>query len=691
MDTALHHMADGFLLVDGDWRIVYANPAADRLFGTDGSRTGTVVGRPLREAVEGFRQQAELESRCHEAAESREPGGIDVQRSSDGHWYRIRIAPVPDGMSVYVSDIDEARIQEVRASRSRHEAVRRAERIKNLTVSLSGALTVQDVVNAVARRVLPPFGADGLTIGVLEESRANRVRVVGVIGYPDTFTAMVEAEPVPAVSPVADVLKGGAPLFVETVEEHIARYPHMAPRVHASGKKSWAFLPLIASGRSIGACSISFSEDRRLDDAERTLLLALSGLIAQALERARLHDADRDRATELQRGLLPRDLPALPTLTAAARYLPAGEAMDVGGDWYDVLPLSSGRVALVIGDVMGHGLTEAATMGRLRTAVRTLADLELAPDDLLVHLNDLVADLGEDLYATCLYVVYDPTDASCVLASAGHPPPVLVDPSGTARFVELEPNSPLGVAEPPFETKRVHVPDGSLLVLYTDGLAETATRPMSRGMDLLKATLDEALAHENPGAAPATDRTDPTTNHGVPATNRADPVPDLLLDRICDRLTAALLPSPSGTTDDAALLVARPRSFRASDMASWTLPENPRAAGQARVLIREQLTLWQLEDLLMATELIVSELVTNAVRYGRGPIRLRLLRSDSLVCEVADGSLTTPHVRRAAETDEGGRGLQLVTALAHRWGARYGTAGKYVWTEQQLPVTTVAG
>ncbi|MFF8835589.1 ATP-binding SpoIIE family protein phosphatase [Streptomyces sp. NPDC015130] len=261
------------------------------------------------------------------------------------------------------------------------------------------------------------------------------------------------------------------------------------------------------------------------------------------------------------------------------------------------MALSSGRVALVIGDVMGHGLAEAATMGRLRIAVRTLADLELAPDDLLVHLNDLVSDLGEDLYATCLYAVYDPTDAGCTFASAGHPPPVLVDPSGTARFVDLEPNSPLGGAEPPFETSRLHVPDGSLLVLYTDGLAETSVRPMSQGLELLRTTLDEALAHEP----------------------------------------------------------------------------------------------WHLDELVTVTELIVSELVTNAVRYGRGPIRLRLLRSDALVCEVSDGSLTTPHVRRAAETDEGGRGLQLVTALSDRWGARYETAGKYVWTEQQLPGAAATG
>ncbi|MFJ3106150.1 SpoIIE family protein phosphatase [Streptomyces sp. NPDC086835] len=670
---ALQQLADGLVLVDNEWRIFYANATAERLFRTDGDPENTPVGHLLWEAAKAFQSVEEMERHCRNAAATGLPNGVDLRRPADGHWYHLRLGPVPDGMSVQISDVTEAKDREAEASLAHHRAVQQAERIKDLTVALSGALTVQDVVSAVAQRVLPPFGASGLTIGLLEESRLNRVRIVGAVGYPVSFTKMVEAEPVPAASPVSDVLNTGAPLFIDTVEEHTHRYPHMAHRVAASGKKSWAFLPLIASGRPIGGCSISFSEHRRLDDAERTLLIALSGLIAQALERARLHDADHLRARELQRGLLPRELPALPCLTAAARYLPAGEAADIGGDWYDVLPLSAGRVALVIGDVMGHGLSEAATMGRLRTAVRTLADLELAPNDLLAHLNDLVAELGEDFYATCLYAVYDPTDSSCTFASAGHPPPVLVDPEGIPRFVDLEPNSPLGVAEPPFETSQLHIPDDSLLVFYTDGLAETTTRTLERGMTMITNTLSHALTNPDDADTPM-----------VTPLGGGSP-PQLLTEQLCDAITETLLPSQSDTTDDAALLIARPHSLDPADMASWTLPQEPVAAGQARSMIREQLANWDLEDLVMTTELIVSELVTNAVRYARGPIRLRLLRSDSLVCEVADGSLTTPHVRRATETDEGGRGLQLVTALSHRWGARYESSGKYVWTEQQLP------
>ncbi|MET8241908.1 SpoIIE family protein phosphatase [Streptomyces sp. NPDC005078] len=678
VNRALHEMTDGLLLVDSEWRIFYANAAAERLLATDGP-TETPLGHLLWEAARELQGDGVVEGLFRHTAAAGLPGGFDVKRPTDGRWYHLRLGTVPDGTAVYISDVTESKAREAEAARAHQAAVEQAERIRDLTISLSGALTVQDVVSAVAQRVLPPFGASGLTIGILEEARLNCVRIVGAIGYPESFTKMVEAEPVTAVSPVSDVLNSGVPLFIDTAQEHVRRYPHMAHRIDASGKKSWAFLPLIASGRPIGACSISFTDQRRLDETEQTLLTALSGLIAQALERARLHDADHVRARELQRGLLPRSLPVLPSLTAAARYIPAGEAADVGGDWYDVLPLSSGRVALVIGDVMGHGLSEAATMGRLRTAVHTLADLELSPDDLLAHLNDLVAELGEDFYATCLYAVYDPTDASCTFAAAGHPPPVVVDPQGMVRFLDLEPNSPLGVADPPFETTQLHVPDGSLLVFYTDGLTGTATRTIDRGMTLLTRALSEALEKSDTDGGTAASANHAETRHVVHA------APDPLLERLCDALTTNLLPSVSNTTDDAALLIARLHSLDTADMASWTLPEEPRAAGQARALIREQLADWDLEALVMTTELIVSELVTNAVRYGRGPIRLRLLRSDYLVCEVADGSLTTPHVRRAIDTDEGGRGLQLVTALAHRWGARYETSGKYVWSEQQLP------
>jgi hypothetical protein len=330
--------------------------------------------------------------------------------------------------------------------------------------------------------------------------------------------------------------------------------------------------------------------------------------------------------------------------------------MDVGGDWYDIIPLSGGQVALVVGDVMGHGLPEAATMGRLRTAVHTLADLELPPDEIMGHLNHIVVGMGEESYVTCLYALYDSTTQVCSIARAGHPPPAMVHPDGSVHFPQLSTDPPLGAAEPPFETVEVRVPEGSLLVLYTDGLVESANREIDQGMTRLAQLL--RTAHEK-----GTDGD---------------------LERLCDTVTAGLLPAEHRTTDDAALLIARLHALADDSMASWQLPEGPKAAGQARRHVREQLSAWGLDNLTPTTELLASEMVGNVVRHAKGPVRLRLLRATELICEVFDGSLTMPRIRRAKETDEGGRGLQLVNALSQRWGARYTRTGKCIWAEQAL-------
>jgi serine phosphatase RsbU (regulator of sigma subunit) len=403
----------------------------------------------------------------------------------------------------------------------------------------------------------------------------------------------------------------------------------------------------------VGLCVVSFDRPRRLTGAERALLIALSGLIAQALERARLFDAEHAQAQTLQRALLPQVLPTLPAVTAAARYLPAGPRMDVGGDWYDVIPLSADRVALVIGDVMGHGLPEAITMGRLRTAVQTLSDLELPPDEILGHLNDLVCGLGDDSFATCLYAIYDPVTRVCTFARAGHPPPAVVWPDGTVRFAQAATDPPLGVAEPPFEVVDLRVPENGLLALYTDGLIESAAVDTDTGMSRLAELL---RAH-----------------HGES------------LDQLCESLTGALLPADQQSSDDAALLVVRVQATAPDAIATWSLPEEPQAARAARQHVRDQLTAWRLEEMAMNTELLASELVANVILHARGPVRLRLLRSRTLVCEVFDGSLTTPRIRRASWTDEGGRGLRLIAALCDRWGTRYMSTGKCIWTEQSLP------
>jgi PAS domain S-box-containing protein len=651
LSRALRHMSDGFLAVDDRWRITFLNLAAERMLG---SSEEELSGRVLWE-LPSVRQVPDLEKRCREAAAAQQPAGFDMDTPGTGRRLHLRLVPGPDGLTLYFTDVTEIRRHEDERSAAEQAAAERAARIAELTASLAKATTSRDVVDAVARRVLPPFGATGLVVQAIEDDRAYNV---GAVGYPPAFLDTINGRARAARDPVWDPVLSGTPLFLSTRAEYTARYPELAARPPKAGKQAWAFMPLTASGHTFGVCVVSFDRPRRLSDEERTLLTTISALVAQALERARLYDAEHTRSQELQRSLLPSGLPELPACTAAARYLPAGQGMDVGGDWYDIIPLSGGRVALVVGDVMGHGLPEAATMGRLRTAVHTLADLELPPDEIMSHLNDIVGGMAEESYATCLYAQYDSTTQICSVARAGHPPPAVIHPDGSVYFPEVAPDPPLGAAEPPFETFEMMVPDGSLLVLYTDGLVESATREIDDGMAELARLL--RAAHEGPGEVAAD------------------------LERLCDTVTAGLLPAEHSTADDAALLIARLHALTDDDMASWLLPEDPRAAGQARCHIREQLHTWGLDDLTPTTELLASELVGNVVRHAKGPVRLRLLHGPELVCEVFDGSLTMPRIRRASETDEGGRGLQLVTALSRRWGTRYTATGKCIWTEQPL-------
>ncbi|MFF5585736.1 SpoIIE family protein phosphatase [Streptomyces hygroscopicus] len=649
LSRALRYMSDAFLAVDDAWKIIFANLEAERTLGFSEEE---LFGRVLWD-LPAVRQVPDLEQRCRQAAAEDESTGFDVTMPDSGRRYHVRLVPGPDGRTLYLTDVTEQRRHQEERRAAEHAAAERAARIAELTADLAKAMTSREVVNGVAARVLPPFGAGGLLVQVIED---DRLHAVGSVGYSDDFIALVDGRPRSSRDPAWEVIRTGVPLFLSSAAEYATRYPDLADLPGRAGKYAWAFVPLTASGHTFGVCVVAFDEPRRLDDEERTLLTAICALVAQALERARLFDAEHTRSRELQRSLLPHALPQLAVCGSAARYLPAGQGTDVGGDWYDIIPLSGGQVALVVGDVMGHGLPEATTMGRLRTALHTLADLELPPDEIMSNLNDIVSDMAEDSYVTCLYALYDATARTCCLVCAGHPPPAVVCPDGRVYFPELEINPPLGAAEPPFETSEVAVDEGTLLVLYTDGLVESGSREIDVGMADLARLLRAAYG-------------------GVGAD-------DGDLERLCDILTAGLLPAVEPMTDDAALLVARPHALPDEKVASWPLSDTPQAAGQARRCVREQLSAWGLDELTPTTELLASELVGNVVRHAKGPVRLRLLHTAGLVCEVFDGSLTMPRIRRATETDEGGRGLQLVTALSHRWGTRYTPMGKCIWTEQ---------
>ncbi|MFF4147152.1 SpoIIE family protein phosphatase [Streptomyces sp. NPDC001698] len=403
----------------------------------------------------------------------------------------------------------------------------------------------------------------------------------------------------------------------------------------------------------------SFTYIDNPDDAITAGLLLVVGLSVSQL--ACRYNRERAIATTLQRSLLPQVLPDTSAVRAARRYVPA-EA-EVGGDWFDLIPLPGFRTALVVGDVVGRGLSSAVTMGRLRTAVRNFSTLDLPPDELLARLDEVViqmdaeAGASEDgiVAATCLYAIYDPVSCSCAMARAGHFPPAIVHPDGRAEILDLPECPLLGIGGLRFEAVERQLPEGTQLVLYTDGLIEDRHRDICTGLKLLRDALFGA---------------------------GADP------EETCETILKAVL--PARPVDDVALLIVRTRAFPRDRIAEWDIPAFPAAVPALRAEVSAKLADWNLGEAAFITELMLSELATNAIRYGAPPIHLRLLRETNLVMEISDGSSTTPHLRYAAATDEGGRGIFLVAQFAERWGTRFTPTGKIVWAEQAAPSVPVA-
>jgi serine phosphatase RsbU (regulator of sigma subunit)/anti-sigma regulatory factor (Ser/Thr protein kinase) len=420
---------------------------------------------------------------------------------------------------------------------------------------------------------------------------------------------------------------------------------------------SLLLLPLIARDTMLGffVC-IRQVGYRRFDAYDTEIGMEFASRAAIFIDNARRYSRERATALTLQRSLLPTGLSAPSSVEVRHRYLPGSELIEVGGDWYESIALPGARVALVIGDVAGHGVRAAVTMGRLRTAIHTLAMLELPPAETLQQLDELMQVLGvrEPHFATCVYAIFDAVAGTCEVASAGHLPPLLVRPDGSNELLDVSPAPPLGVGTGPIPSRTLDIEDGSLLVLYTDGLVEKRTRDIDEGLALLREIF-------GPGS---TDR----------------PLEDL-----CKATLAGVYADHQ--RDDIAVLIARLRRIPADRHVTWKLPAELTSARRARVLIRRPLRRWGLAELIPVTELLVSELVTNAVRYAHGKIGLRLILEGGLVCEVFDDSAALPRLRHPDNTEERGRGLQVVSQLAQRWGARRTAAGKVVWCEQPLPRT----
>jgi PAS domain S-box-containing protein len=460
----------------------------------------------------------------------------------------------------------------------------------------------------------------------------------------------------PPRSPYAKALRTGRSVTLTSADN-----PDPDPLI-----ASTVIVPMVARDTVLGLVQMSRAKGSEpFDSRDVAIATELVARAAVCIDNARLYRREHERALILQRSLLPPGSPAASGLEIACRYRPGSSGTEVGGDWFDIIQLPGNRTALVIGDVMGRGLRAAVAMGQLRTAVRTLAMLDLDPAEVLTALDEIARGLGDgddpddisadsdrvELYlATCVYAVYDAVTRRCTFANAGHLPPVLVIPGEQALMLDVPPGLPLGVGGEPFEEVTVEIPDGALLGLYTDGLVESRKHQLEEGLLALRETLSG---------------------------------PPRELENLCDHLLTAL--DPHHGEDDIALLMARVHALPADAVGDWTLPSEPTSVARARELACGWLLARGLDDLIDTTELLVSELATNALRHGRGNIRLRLLRDTKLVCEVWDNGYAQPRQRRARDTDEGGRGLQLVSMLADRWGSRRTPSGKTVWFELGLP------
>ncbi|AXE90701.1 SpoIIE family protein phosphatase [Streptomyces sp. Go-475] len=506
----------GLVSLDLHGRVGFVNAAASELLNVPVSR---LLGTQLWASVPWLNDPV-YEDRYRAALMSQHTTSFVALRPP-GEWLSFRLYPSTTGLSV--------RITRSRAVSEMNRAAPPADgkpsrlvtmsQVLDLASALTEAVGVQDVVQLVADEIAPAVGSQAL---VVLGSRANRLRVLGHRGYPDAhvverFDGMPLTEPTPGTQ----VLKTGVPAFFETQEQLERLYP--ARLTTPDGFAAWAYLPLIAQGRPVGTCVLSYAEPHPFPTEERAVMTSLAGLIAQALERALLYDAKHRLAHGLQEALLPHSLPSLPGIEAAGRYVPATQGMDIGGDFYDLVR-TQGMAAAVIGDVQGHNVTAAGLMGQVRTAVRAYTAVGQAPEEVMRSTNRLLLDLGSELFASCLYLRLDPAHGRAVMSRAGHPPPLLRRPDGRVRVLDLAGGPLLGIdASAVYPTTEVALPPGSLLVLYTDGLVE------SPGTDFEEALADLGRRLTDAGDRPLDELADNLVRHRRLRTDGEERLDDIAL------------------------------------------------------------------------------------------------------------------------------------------------------------------
>lgn len=606
------------------------------------------LGRGVPEVLPGLE---DVESLLRRVLETGEPlvgvlnrGRTPVDPENEHVWevsyYRLADSRAETlGVSLLVSDVTKRH----EAQQAMDAAQFRLALVNEASARIGTSLDLRRTSQELAEVAVPRF-ADLVLLDLLESvldveapvpEAAPAVAVMRRMAARGGRAELEERLPDPVGSrivhasdnPAVDALRTGRALLVPYVHPELidanARSVETAEYAHRVDLRSVVLAPLVARGNVLGVASFARVDGSSpFDEQDRALAEELAARAAVAIDNARLYRRERVTAVAVQRSLLPQSRPRLTGLAVASRYEPGSGSTQVGGDWFDVIPLSEGRVALVVGDVMGRGLRAAAAMGQLRTAVRTLAVLDLTPDDVVAHLDDVAQSLEGVQLATCVYAIYDPVARTATYAAAGHPPPTLLRPGAPVELLEMPSGAPLGVGGVPFDSADVVVPDGSVLVLYTDGLVESRTEDLDAGLLQLRGVLDSAPAG---------------------------------LEELCDAILRGL-GRDGAHDDDVALLAARMAGVPQTCTASWSVPADLSAVSFCRHRTAATCAGWGLSALEDIATLLVSEVVTNAIRYAHDPITLRLLLLDDvLVVSVQDSDRRLPRLRRASAEDEWAR------------------------------------
>lgn len=695
---------------DLDGRLVQGNPALGALLG---EQLGQLRGRTAEELLDGGagRQFAAGLAETARAGRTRTstlvsdtvPASSESPFALEITYYRLEGAAGPLGVVALMSDVT----QEHATQSALRLANERLLLVGQVTSLLGEFLDVDRTLERLVDLVVPTF-ADHCLVDLVTDQGAFQRRInrdarglhPGLGRWSDPGTIQTY----PSESPMVAAVRTGQSQLVE-VDPDTHDLSTLTPNGHSAtflrelGLRSMLVAPLWARGKVVGLIILASSGSGRVLGADDLALATqLADRAAVAIDNAMLYEKQQQFALTLQRSLLPASLPPAVGMGAAARYLPAKEGGAVGGDWYDVIPLSAGRIAIVVGDVMGRGVAAAALMGQVRASLRAYAVQDLAPAHVLECADELVRGLDDDAIVTCVYGVFDPRDEQVTFGNAGHVPPLLVRPDGgdivridatgpplgaggLLAGLQREAMDPLGLAEPAngeigrrrrsdasaaYTQVTVKIPAQSLLAAYTDGLVESREQDAESGIErlahVLRVIADGRLFPED-------------VEVGV-----GD------LDALCDEVLQLM--ARTSATDDVALLLIRPDPTTRPDVAAVSLEPLPEEVARARSFTANTLRMWgETEAIEDAAILVVSELVTNAVRHAGSPARLKLSRHDeSLIIEVRDSASAPPRWRRAALDDEGGRGLLLVSLLASEWGARnLPEGGKAVWCRLDAP------